>query len=234
MTAEQRRAVAYWSGGGVLRWNQIERELVARFNLPPAPRPDGGYPRPTREPVRRPAVPLRQPAVRGARVQLRERGAVRGLKAAWHWTVPLQPSRAPRRVGRRRGARPGGRSAGLPLGDAVLSAVTGPGDAAAALPRGGGGITRRRPSSASGVCSSGRAHGERHRGRRGALAARWRPGGGARRRRGMRGAVGTPAPVGADYCRGGRRTRRAARGDLESPVPPPEAPPTSATCGAGR
>src|SRR3954470_2217661 len=43
MTDAQQRAVAYWSSGGVIRWNQIERELVARYNLPPAPRPDGTY-----------------------------------------------------------------------------------------------------------------------------------------------------------------------------------------------
>src|SRR2546430_10334032 len=41
LTAAQRNSIAFWAGGGVLRWNQIERELVARFNLPPAPRPDG-------------------------------------------------------------------------------------------------------------------------------------------------------------------------------------------------
>src|SRR2546426_6116608 len=35
LTAAQRSSIAYWAGGGVLRWNQIERELVARFNLPP-------------------------------------------------------------------------------------------------------------------------------------------------------------------------------------------------------
>src|SRR5256885_7883760 len=39
LTAAQRNSIAFWAGGGVLRWNQIERELVARFNLPPAPRP---------------------------------------------------------------------------------------------------------------------------------------------------------------------------------------------------
>ncbi|HKH93149.1 MAG TPA: hypothetical protein VKA54_15195 [Gemmatimonadaceae bacterium] len=40
MTDAQRAAVQYWTGAGVLRWNEIERELVARYNLPPAPRAD--------------------------------------------------------------------------------------------------------------------------------------------------------------------------------------------------
>jgi len=37
LTSDQQKAIAYWSGGGVMRWNQIVRELVARYNLPPAP-----------------------------------------------------------------------------------------------------------------------------------------------------------------------------------------------------
>src|SRR4051812_4203694 len=44
LNATQRAAIEYWSGGGILRWNQIFRELVARFNLPPAPLADGSYP----------------------------------------------------------------------------------------------------------------------------------------------------------------------------------------------
>src|ERR1700688_2865314 len=36
LTADQRKSIAYWSGGGVMRWNQTLRELVARYNLPPA------------------------------------------------------------------------------------------------------------------------------------------------------------------------------------------------------
>ena len=33
----------------MLRWNQIVRGLVARYSLPPAPRPDGTYPVPDAE-----------------------------------------------------------------------------------------------------------------------------------------------------------------------------------------
>lgn len=49
LTSEQRQAIAYWSGGGVMRWNQIVRELVARYNLPPAPtdQEDIRFPTPT-------------------------------------------------------------------------------------------------------------------------------------------------------------------------------------------
>src|SRR5215831_11977687 len=43
LTSVQQKAIDYWSGGGVLRWNQIFRELVAKYNLPPAPLSNGTY-----------------------------------------------------------------------------------------------------------------------------------------------------------------------------------------------
>ncbi|MCC6411620.1 MAG: phosphatase PAP2 family protein [Saprospiraceae bacterium] len=46
LTSEQREAVAYWGSNAVLRWNEIARELVAKYNLPPAPNEDGTYPGP--------------------------------------------------------------------------------------------------------------------------------------------------------------------------------------------
>src|SRR3954466_9668533 len=62
LSDDQRKAIAYWSGGGVLRWNQMVRELVARYNLPPAPRDQGGYPVPDAEnPFGDPAFPFANP-----------------------------------------------------------------------------------------------------------------------------------------------------------------------------
>ncbi|HKR09425.1 MAG TPA: hypothetical protein VJS39_09565, partial [Gemmatimonadaceae bacterium] len=62
LTSAQRSSISYWSGGGVLRWNQIVRELVARYNLPPAPRDDGGYPVPDADnPFGDPAFPFANP-----------------------------------------------------------------------------------------------------------------------------------------------------------------------------
>ena len=62
LTNAQRDIVEYWSGGGVLRWNQLFRELVARYNLPPAPRADGSYPVPDSEnPFGDPAFPFANP-----------------------------------------------------------------------------------------------------------------------------------------------------------------------------
>jgi hypothetical protein len=45
-TAAQTAAVAYWGNNGLVRWNEIARELAAKYNLPAAPNPDGTYPAP--------------------------------------------------------------------------------------------------------------------------------------------------------------------------------------------
>lgn len=46
LTEQQRAQIRYWGAGGVFRWNEIARELAARYNLPPAPKADGTYPVP--------------------------------------------------------------------------------------------------------------------------------------------------------------------------------------------
>jgi hypothetical protein len=87
VSAAQRRSIDYWSGGGVLRWNQIQRELVARFNLPPAPRDDGSYVAPD------PDNPFADPQC-SACIQLRERGAVRSAQGSVVLEVSVQPAGA--------------------------------------------------------------------------------------------------------------------------------------------
>lgn len=43
LTSEQEEAVEYWSNNGLIRWNEIARELAAKYNLIPAPNADGTY-----------------------------------------------------------------------------------------------------------------------------------------------------------------------------------------------
>lgn len=47
LTEDQRNAIRYWNGGGILRWNQIMRQLVAKNNLSPAENAEGKYPIPS-------------------------------------------------------------------------------------------------------------------------------------------------------------------------------------------
>ncbi len=85
-TQAQRDEVAYWSSGGVLRWNEIERELVARFNLPPIPRADGTYPVPDAEnPFGEPEFPFSNPPYAARAYSYVSVAQYEALKAAWYW-----------------------------------------------------------------------------------------------------------------------------------------------------
>src|SRR6201991_153044 len=46
LSSDLQGKIKYWSAGGVLRWNEILRELMAKYNLPPYQNPDGTYPIP--------------------------------------------------------------------------------------------------------------------------------------------------------------------------------------------
>ncbi|HEX7071560.1 MAG TPA: phosphatase PAP2 family protein [Rhodothermales bacterium] len=86
LTREQRRILEYWSGGGVLRWNQIMRELVARYNLPPAPRADGTYGAPDAEnPFSDPQFPFANPPYASRAYACVTVAQYEALKAAWYW-----------------------------------------------------------------------------------------------------------------------------------------------------
>jgi hypothetical protein len=86
LTKEQRDIVEYWAGGGVLRWNQIFRELVAKYNLPPAPRADGTYPAPDAEnPFADPAFPFANPPYSARAYSYVSNAMYDALKATWHF-----------------------------------------------------------------------------------------------------------------------------------------------------
>ena len=62
ITLEQKKIIKYWSAGGVLRWNEIMRTLVARHNRPPYQNEDGTYPAPSAaNPFANPEFPFSNP-----------------------------------------------------------------------------------------------------------------------------------------------------------------------------
>ncbi len=62
MTQAERDQMNYWSAGVVLRWNEIMRELVAKYNLPPYQNEDGTYPIPnSANPLAYPFFPFSNP-----------------------------------------------------------------------------------------------------------------------------------------------------------------------------
>ena len=125
LTGAQRQAIAYWSGGGVLRWNQIVRGLVARYNLPPAPAVDGTYPVPSPEnPFGDPSFPFANPAYAARAYSYVSTAQADALKSAWYWKYQYsRPS--PAKVDNGISAlMPVSDLPSYPSEDAVLSGVT--------------------------------------------------------------------------------------------------------------
>ena len=86
LTKSQRAAIEYWSAGGVLRWNEILRGLVARFNLPSAPNNLGVYPVPDSEnPFGDPNFPFSNPPYAARAYSYVTAAQYDALKAAWYW-----------------------------------------------------------------------------------------------------------------------------------------------------
>ena len=62
ISADQASAIKYWAAGGVLRWNEIMRGLVAKYNLAPYQNADGTYPAPnSNNPLAYPLFPFANP-----------------------------------------------------------------------------------------------------------------------------------------------------------------------------
>ena len=62
LTGDQANSVRYWSAGAVLRWNEILRGLVAKYNLPVVQSPDGSYAIPNAaNPLAYPLFPFTNP-----------------------------------------------------------------------------------------------------------------------------------------------------------------------------
>ncbi|MDB4891123.1 MAG: phosphoesterase PA-phosphatase related protein [Gemmatimonadetes bacterium] len=125
LTAEQRRAIDYWSGGGVMRWNQILRELVARYNLPPAPKDEGGYPVPDAEnPFGDPSFPFANPVYAARAYSYVSTAQYDALKSAWYYKY-LYKRLSPAKNGTGISAlTPISDIPSYPSEDAVLSGVT--------------------------------------------------------------------------------------------------------------
>jgi hypothetical protein len=86
LTKSQRSIIEYWSAGGVLRWNQILRGLVAKYNLPPAPKADGSYPLPDAEnPFGDPAFPFSNPPYAARAYSYVSVAQYDALNAAWFY-----------------------------------------------------------------------------------------------------------------------------------------------------
>lgn len=125
LTDAQRRSIEYWSSGGVLRWNQFLRELVARSDLPPPPNPDGTYPAPDpNNPFAEPPFPFANPPYAARAYSYIAVAQYEALKVTWYYKY-LYRRPAPARVDSGIQAPMGVTELpAYPSEDAVLSAVS--------------------------------------------------------------------------------------------------------------
>ncbi|NDE61820.1 MAG: phosphoesterase, partial [Cyclobacteriaceae bacterium] len=85
-TSAQRDAVAYWTNNPLVRWNEIALELATKYNLIPAPNPDGTYPVPDpTNPSKYPKFPYSHPPYTSRMLAYLSVAQYDGLIMAWHY-----------------------------------------------------------------------------------------------------------------------------------------------------
>lgn len=86
ITPEQKKIIKYWSAGGVLRWNEIMRELVAKHNRPPYQNADGTYPTPSAaNPFANPQFPFSNPPYAARAYAYVSAAQYDALVATWYY-----------------------------------------------------------------------------------------------------------------------------------------------------
>lgn len=86
LTESQLNSIKYWSVGGVLRWNEIMRTLVARHNRPPYQNEDGTYPAPSgANPFAYPQFPFSNPPFAARAYAYVSAAQYDAMVATWHY-----------------------------------------------------------------------------------------------------------------------------------------------------
>jgi hypothetical protein len=86
MTSAQQAAIRYWSAGNVLRWNEVMRNLMAKYNLPPYQNVDGTYPIPNAaNPFAYPLFPFSNPPYAGRAYGYVSAAQYDALIACWYY-----------------------------------------------------------------------------------------------------------------------------------------------------
>ena len=86
LSGDQESKIKYWAAGGVLRWNEIMRNLMAKYNLPPYQNPDGTYPIPnSANPFAYPLFPFSNPPYAARAYGYVSAAQYDALVACWRW-----------------------------------------------------------------------------------------------------------------------------------------------------
>jgi PAP2 superfamily len=86
LSGSQADAVEYWTNNPIIRWNEIALDLAAKYNLIPAPNPDGTYTLPSpANPAGPPAFPFAHPPYTSRMLAYLSVAQFDGLITAWHY-----------------------------------------------------------------------------------------------------------------------------------------------------
>lgn len=86
VSAAQREIINYWGAGASFRWNEIARELAARYNNPPAPNAEGKYPVPdAANPLADPKFPFANPPYTARALAYLSVAQYDALVSAWNY-----------------------------------------------------------------------------------------------------------------------------------------------------
>ncbi|MFD1141366.1 phosphatase PAP2 family protein [Larkinella insperata] len=125
LTKEQREAVEYWGAGAVYRWNEIARELSARYNIPPAYNAEGKYPVPDpANPLADPKFPFANPPYASRALAYLSVAQYDALVAAWNFKYQFKrpaPSKTDATI---KAALPVSEIPTYPSEDAVVAAAS--------------------------------------------------------------------------------------------------------------
>ena len=125
LNVEQQEAVVYWGAGAAYRWNEIARELAARYNTPPASNADGKYPVPdAANPLADPKFPFANPPYTARALAYMSVAQYDALVSAWSYKYKfkrLAPSKVDATV---RVALPVSALPSYPSEDAVVAAAS--------------------------------------------------------------------------------------------------------------
>ncbi len=86
LSGAQQDQIKYWSAGGVLRWNEIMRNMVTKYNLPPYQNTDSSYPIPSStNPFAYPYFPFSNPPYAARAYAYVSAAQYDALVACWHY-----------------------------------------------------------------------------------------------------------------------------------------------------
>lgn len=125
LTDEQRAKIRYWGAGAVFRWNEIARELAARYNLPPAPTADGRYPVPDpNNPGADPKFPFANPPYAARAFAYLGTAQYDALITVWHYKFLYQRQAAHQNDNRVKALLPVAQIPSYPSEEATVAAVS--------------------------------------------------------------------------------------------------------------